>query len=53
MRNGDAGLLKYTDVKNLAVLKRQVMAAPLDKPYGDHAKRTLSSLALMRRTRLR
>lgn len=53
VRNGDAGLLKYTDVKNLAVLKRQVLAAPRDKPYADHVKRTLTSLALMRRTRLR
>jgi acyl-CoA reductase-like NAD-dependent aldehyde dehydrogenase len=53
MRNGDPGLLKYTDVKNVAVLRKQVLAAPLDKPYGDHVKRTLTSLALMRRTRLR
>jgi succinate-semialdehyde dehydrogenase/glutarate-semialdehyde dehydrogenase len=53
VRNGDQGLLKYTDVKNVAVLKKQVLAAPLDKPYGEHVRRTLSSLALMRRTRLR
>ena len=48
-RHGDQGLLKYTDVQNLAVLKKQVMSAPPDKPYGRHARTTLRTMSLMRR----
>ena len=52
-RHGDQGLLKYTDVQNLAVLKKQVMGA---KPGQDHAKyvdRMLAGLKMMRRTGIR
>lgn len=52
-RHGDNGLLKYTDVQNLAVVKKQVMGPPKGVPYEKHAQITLRSLALMRRTRLR
>ena len=52
-RHGDNGLLKYTDVQNLAVLKKQVMGAPDNMPYEKHARITLKSLAIMRRTGLR
>ena len=48
-RHGDQGLLKYTDVQNLAVLKKQVMSAPLDQPYEKHMRTTLKTMSLMRR----
>ena len=47
-RHGDQGLLKYTDVQNLAVLKKQVMTAPADKPYEKHMRTTLRTMGLMR-----
>jgi aldehyde dehydrogenase (NAD+)/succinate-semialdehyde dehydrogenase/glutarate-semialdehyde dehydrogenase len=52
-RHGDGGLLKYTDVQNLAVLRKQVMDPPDGVPFAKHARTTLRSLALMRRTRIR
>lgn len=52
-RHGDQGLLKYTDVQNLAVLKKQVMAPRPDQPYEDYVKGMLSGLKMMRRTRIR
>ena len=48
-RHGDQGLLKYTDVQNLAVLKRQVMSAPPDQPYEKYMRTTLKTMGLMRR----
>ena len=48
-RHGDQGLLKYTDVQNLAVLEKQVMTAPTDKPYEAHARTTLRAMAIARR----
>ncbi len=48
-RHGDQGLLKYTDVQNLAVLKKQVMSAPPDTPYEKHAKTTLTTMGIARR----
>jgi aldehyde dehydrogenase (NAD+)/succinate-semialdehyde dehydrogenase/glutarate-semialdehyde dehydrogenase len=48
-RHGDQGLLKYTDVQNLAVLKKQVMRAPDDKPFADHARTTLRAMSIARR----
>jgi aldehyde dehydrogenase (NAD+)/succinate-semialdehyde dehydrogenase/glutarate-semialdehyde dehydrogenase len=45
--------LKYTDVQNLAVVKKQVMGVPDGVPYAKHAATTLKSLAIMRKTRLR
>jgi succinate-semialdehyde dehydrogenase / glutarate-semialdehyde dehydrogenase len=52
-RHGDDGLLKYTDVLNLAVQKKQVLGAPQDMPYDKHADITVKSLRIMRKTRLR
>ena len=48
-RHGDQGLLKYTDVQNLAVLKKQVMSAPPGQPYEKHMKTTLTTMGLVRR----
>ncbi len=48
-RHGDQGLLKYTDVQNLAVLKKQVMSAPPDQPYDKYMRTTLKTMGLMRR----
>ncbi|KAA1425926.1 succinic semialdehyde dehydrogenase [Nocardioides antri] len=52
-RHGDQGLLKYTDVKNVAVLKRQVLGARPGQNYDAYVKQMLSSLKLMRRLRVR
>ena len=52
-RHGDIGLLKYTDVQNLAVLKKQVMGAPDNMPYEKNVEITLKSLAIMRKTGIR
>ena len=52
-RHGDQGLLKYTDAVNIAVLKKQVLAAPRDQPYEKHVDQTLKGLALMRRLGVR
>ena len=52
-RHGDQGLLKYTDVQNLAVLKKQVMGARPGQDYEAYVKQMLVSLKVMRRTRLR
>ena len=52
-RHGDAGLLKYTDVQNVAVLKKQVLGAPVDGAYEKHVATALKTMRFMRRTRLR
>jgi succinate-semialdehyde dehydrogenase / glutarate-semialdehyde dehydrogenase len=52
-RHGDQGLLKYTDVQNLAVLKKQVMGAKPGEDYAKHVERMLSGLKMMRKTRIR
>ncbi len=52
-RHGDQGLLKYTDVKNLAVLKKQVMGARPGTDYAKHVEKVLSGLKMMRKTRIR
>jgi succinate-semialdehyde dehydrogenase/glutarate-semialdehyde dehydrogenase len=52
-RHGDNGLLKYTDVQNLAVVKKQVMGVQPGQSYDKYAATTLKSLAIMRKTRLR
>ncbi len=52
-RNGDQGLLKYTDAQNIALLKKQVMEPKAGQSYEDYAKQTQMSLKLMRKTRLR
>jgi aldehyde dehydrogenase (NAD+)/succinate-semialdehyde dehydrogenase/glutarate-semialdehyde dehydrogenase len=52
-RHGDQGLLKYTDVQNLAVLKKQVMGARPGQDYEKYVKGMLGGLKMMRRTRIR
>ena len=52
-RHGDQGLLKYTDVQNLAVLKKQVMGARPGQDYDKYVKGMLSGLKMMRKTRIR
>ncbi|WP_244930057.1 succinic semialdehyde dehydrogenase [Nocardioides sp. W7] len=52
-RHGDYGLLKYTDVQNLAVLKKQVMGARPGQDYDAYVKSMLSGLKLMRKTGIR
>ncbi|TYL45879.1 aldehyde dehydrogenase family protein [Nocardioides sp. BGMRC 2183] len=53
VRNGDEGLLKFTYPTTVATLKKQVLAAGEDDPYGDFVRRTVTSLRWMRRLRLR
>ncbi|WP_249666278.1 succinic semialdehyde dehydrogenase [Nocardioides faecalis] len=48
-RHGDQGLLKYTDAKNVAVLKKQVMGARPGQDYGAYVDQMLKSLKLMRK----
>jgi len=52
-RHGDQGMLKYTDVQNLAVLKKQVMGARPGQDYDAYVRSMLSGLKMMRRTRIR
>jgi acyl-CoA reductase-like NAD-dependent aldehyde dehydrogenase len=52
-RHGDQGLLKYTDGKNVAVLKKQVMGARPGQDYDAYVKQMLRSLKLMKRLRIR
>src|SRR3954471_1433417 len=52
-RHGDQGLLKYTDVQNMAVLKKQVMGARPGQDYAKYVERMLSGLKMMRKMRIR
>ncbi len=52
-RHGDQGLLKYTDAKNVATLKKQVMGPRPGQGYDAYVKQMLSSLKLMRKLRVR
>lgn len=52
-RHGDYGLLKYTDIQNVAVLKKQVLTTPDDKPYADVVTQNLKGMAMMRKLRIR
>jgi succinate-semialdehyde dehydrogenase/glutarate-semialdehyde dehydrogenase len=52
-RHGDQGLLKYTDAKNMAVLKKQVMGARPGQNYDKYVEGMLSGLKLMRKLRIR
>jgi succinate-semialdehyde dehydrogenase / glutarate-semialdehyde dehydrogenase len=52
-RHGDQGLLKYTDVQQLAVLKKQVMGARPGQDYDEYVKGMLGGLRMMRRTGIR
>ncbi|TIC88557.1 aldehyde dehydrogenase family protein [Nocardioides sp. GY 10113] len=53
VRNGDEGLLKFTYPTTVATLRKQVLAPPEGTPYAAHVRRTLTTLAWMRRLRLR
>jgi len=52
-RNGDQGLLKYTETQNVAVLKKQVMGPQGKQTYDDYAKQMQMSLRWMRKLRIR
>ena len=52
-RHGDQGLLKYTDVQQLAVLKKQVMGARPGQDYDEYVKGMLGGLKMMRRLGIR
>jgi succinate-semialdehyde dehydrogenase/glutarate-semialdehyde dehydrogenase len=52
-RHGDQGLLKYTDVQNMAVLKKQVMSPRPGQAYEKYVESMLSGLKMMRRLRIR
>ena len=52
-RHGDQGMLKYTDVQNLGVLRKQVMGPQPGQDYAAYARQMRTSLKVMRRTRLR
>lgn len=52
-RHGDQGLLKYTDVQHLAVLKKQVMGARPGQDYDEYVRGMLGGLRLMRKTGIR
>ncbi|RDI49416.1 succinic semialdehyde dehydrogenase [Nocardia mexicana] len=53
VRNGDAGLLKFTESTNVATLKRQVLGPQPGLPYEQYLTRTLDTLKLLRRFRIR
>ncbi len=52
-RHGDQGLLKYTDVQNLAVLKKQVLGAQPGQDFNAYVKQMQKSLKLMRKLGIR
>jgi succinate-semialdehyde dehydrogenase/glutarate-semialdehyde dehydrogenase len=52
-RHGDQGLLKYTDVQNMAVLKRQVMGPRPGQDHEKYVKGMLSGLKIMRKLHIR
>ena len=52
-RHGDNGLLKYTDVQNVAVLKKQVMGPKEGQSYADYAVQTVKGLRMMRKFGIR
>jgi succinate-semialdehyde dehydrogenase/glutarate-semialdehyde dehydrogenase len=52
-RHGDQGLLKYTDAKNVAVLKKQVLGPRPGQDYDGYVRQMLTSLKLMKRLRIR
>jgi aldehyde dehydrogenase (NAD+)/succinate-semialdehyde dehydrogenase/glutarate-semialdehyde dehydrogenase len=52
-RHGDQGMLKYTDVQNLAVLKKQVMGARPGQDYDEYVKGMIGGLKMMRKAGIR
>ncbi|WP_310962288.1 succinic semialdehyde dehydrogenase [Nocardioides terrisoli] len=51
-RHGDYGMLKYTDLQNVAVLKKQVLTSP-DEGFEENIVKTLKGLAIMRKLGIR
>jgi aldehyde dehydrogenase (NAD+)/succinate-semialdehyde dehydrogenase/glutarate-semialdehyde dehydrogenase len=52
-RHGDAGILKYTDVQNVAVLKKQVLSNPPDTDWNAQVEKTVKGLRIMRKLGIR
>ena len=52
-RHGDAGMLKYTDVQNVAVLKKQVLSNPPDTDWDANVDKTVKGLRFMRKLGIR
>jgi aldehyde dehydrogenase (NAD+)/succinate-semialdehyde dehydrogenase/glutarate-semialdehyde dehydrogenase len=52
-RHGDAGMLKYTDVQNVAVLKKQVLSNPPDTDWDANVEKTVKGLRFMRKLGIR
>jgi succinate-semialdehyde dehydrogenase/glutarate-semialdehyde dehydrogenase len=52
-RHGDAGMLKYTDVQNVAVLKKQVLSNPEDTDWTKQVDQTVKGLRFMRKLGIR
>jgi aldehyde dehydrogenase (NAD+)/succinate-semialdehyde dehydrogenase/glutarate-semialdehyde dehydrogenase len=52
-RHGDAGMLKYTDVQNVAVLKKQVLSNPPDTDWNAQVDKTVKGLRFMRKLGIR
>jgi aldehyde dehydrogenase (NAD+)/succinate-semialdehyde dehydrogenase/glutarate-semialdehyde dehydrogenase len=52
-RHGDAGMLKYTDVQNVAVLKKQVLSNPEDTDWTKQVDKTVKGLRFMRKLGIR
>ena len=52
-RHGAAGLLKYTDVQNVAVLKKQVLSNPEDTDWSKKVPQTVQGLRFMRKFGIR
>ncbi|MBO9521188.1 MAG: succinate-semialdehyde dehydrogenase (NADP(+)) [Nocardioidaceae bacterium] len=52
-RHGDAGMLKYTDVQNVAVLKKQVLSNPEDTDWSKQVDQTVKGLRFMRKLGIR
>ncbi|NUP49495.1 MAG: succinate-semialdehyde dehydrogenase (NADP(+)) [Catenulispora sp.] len=52
-RHGDAGMLKYTDVQNVAVLKKQVLSNPPDTDWTKQVDKTVKGLRFLRRLGIR
>ncbi|QYJ04008.1 succinate-semialdehyde dehydrogenase (NADP(+)) [Nocardioides panacisoli] len=52
-RHGDQGLLKYTDVKNVATVKKPVLGPQPGQDYDAYVKQMLTSLKVMKRLRVR
>ncbi len=52
-RHGDQGLLKYTDVQNVGILRKQVMGAPEGIPFEKNVEQQIKGLAIMRRLGIR